>query len=232
MYCPICDKPIEKYGRRKTDLKKPDWVFCPIHGWMKELEEKGEKPDLSEETDLQKLNLAERVKKRINLLINKSASLIRSGLIIPALSGIVVIILFALAINYLVLRSPLDENIENNAVEVPVSVREPSKLAQADVSNKEIDSRVHITEKPAQPLTSPETIYAVQAGAFRDVSNAEVLKKRLNEKGYNAYIVEPEDGSFYKVLISASIDRQKALKLSEKIKDTEGLSSFVTLRKE
>jgi cell division septation protein DedD len=36
MYCPICDKQIEKYGRRKNDPKILGWTFCPKHGWIKE----------------------------------------------------------------------------------------------------------------------------------------------------------------------------------------------------
>ena len=36
MYCTICNKQIEKYGKRKGDLKKPGWVFCPKHGWIQE----------------------------------------------------------------------------------------------------------------------------------------------------------------------------------------------------
>ena len=35
-YCTICNKQIEKYGRRKEDFKKPGWVFCPKHGWIQE----------------------------------------------------------------------------------------------------------------------------------------------------------------------------------------------------
>ena len=36
MYCTICNKQIEKYGKRKEDFKKSGWVFCPKHGWIKE----------------------------------------------------------------------------------------------------------------------------------------------------------------------------------------------------
>jgi cell division septation protein DedD len=36
MYCTICNKQIEKYGRRKAVSKKPGWVFCPKHGWIQE----------------------------------------------------------------------------------------------------------------------------------------------------------------------------------------------------
>ncbi len=42
MYCPICDKQIEKYGRRKNDPKIVGWTFCPKHGWIKEAVDEGE----------------------------------------------------------------------------------------------------------------------------------------------------------------------------------------------
>jgi len=35
-YCTVCNKQIEKYGRRQEDFKKPGWVFCPKHGWIQE----------------------------------------------------------------------------------------------------------------------------------------------------------------------------------------------------
>jgi hypothetical protein len=47
-YCTICNKQVEKYGRRKEDFKKPGWVFCPKHGWIQEgvydIEMDSEKP--------------------------------------------------------------------------------------------------------------------------------------------------------------------------------------------
>jgi nitrite reductase/ring-hydroxylating ferredoxin subunit len=36
MYCTICNKQIEKYGRRKEDFRKHGWIFCPKHGWIQE----------------------------------------------------------------------------------------------------------------------------------------------------------------------------------------------------
>jgi len=42
MYCPICDKQIEKYGRRKNDPKILGWTFCPKHGWIKEAVDEAE----------------------------------------------------------------------------------------------------------------------------------------------------------------------------------------------
>jgi len=42
MYCPICDKQIERYGRRKDDLKILGWTFCPKHGWIKEDVDEGQ----------------------------------------------------------------------------------------------------------------------------------------------------------------------------------------------
>lgn len=34
IYCPICDKQIGKYSRRKNDLRIPGWVYCPKHSWI------------------------------------------------------------------------------------------------------------------------------------------------------------------------------------------------------
>jgi cell division septation protein DedD len=42
MYCPICDKQIERYGKRKDDLKILGWTFCPKHGWIKEDVDEGQ----------------------------------------------------------------------------------------------------------------------------------------------------------------------------------------------
>lgn len=36
IYCTICNRQLEKYGKRKGDIKKPGWVFCPKHGWIQE----------------------------------------------------------------------------------------------------------------------------------------------------------------------------------------------------
>ncbi len=82
--------------------------------------------------------------------------------------------------------------------------------------------------QPQKPL---DIIFTVQVGAFRNASYAKALVKRLDEKGYKAYItysVSKEDKRLHKVRIGKFSNREKANSLSEKIKKAEGLDTFVT----
>ncbi len=75
-----------------------------------------------------------------------------------------------------------------------------------------------------------EGIYVVQAGAFREIIHAKALRKKLEDKGYNAYILltEPNKNEMvYKVYIGKFIKRAQAENLSEKIKKTDNLPVFV-----
>lgn len=76
-------------------------------------------------------------------------------------------------------------------------------------------------------------IFTVQVGAFRNGLNAITLEKRLNEKGYNAYIYILEsknEKKLYKVRAGAFSERKKAETLSEIIKKNEGIQTFVTFK--
>lgn len=77
-----------------------------------------------------------------------------------------------------------------------------------------------------------EGIFVVQAGAFNDLSNAKALRKKLEERGYNAYITfsDPQRKTHFNVNIGKFMDRKEAEKLSEKITSQEKIPTFVTLR--
>jgi len=81
-----------------------------------------------------------------------------------------------------------------------------------------------------QPLKSSKAVFTVQAGAFSDFSHAKSLKGIFNKKGYNAYITSSTsiEGKLYKVCIGKFIEREKAKTLSEKIRNSEGIQTFVT----
>lgn len=86
-------------------------------------------------------------------------------------------------------------------------------------------------EESPQPQKLSEAIFTVQVGAFRNASYAKDLTKWLKEKGYNAYIYisgSKEEEKLYKVCIGKFIEREKAKTLSEKIRNSEGLQTFVT----
>jgi cell division septation protein DedD len=81
-----------------------------------------------------------------------------------------------------------------------------------------------------QPQKPSDVIFTVQVGAFKNTSYAQTLMVWLKEKGYSAYIIlsgSKEGGKLYKVCIGKFIEREKAKTLSEKIKNSEGLQTFV-----
>lgn len=86
-------------------------------------------------------------------------------------------------------------------------------------------------ETSLQSQKPSETIFTVQVGSFKNHSYVEALIARLKEKGYTAYITlsgSKEEEQLYKVCIGKFTEREKAKTLSEKIKNSEGLQTFVT----
>jgi hypothetical protein len=79
-------------------------------------------------------------------------------------------------------------------------------------------------------------VYTVQVGAFKNYSNAGALKARLIKRGYNAYVtfagseVKEKISKLCKVWIGEFNYREKAERVSEEIKKSEGLQAFVTLK--
>jgi cell division septation protein DedD len=87
-------------------------------------------------------------------------------------------------------------------------------------------------EKPLQPQKPSETLYAVQAGAFRNASNAKFLRMVLAKKKYDVSILTSKskrEGEFHKVLIGKFGNKGEAEKLSRKITKMEGIKTFVTI---
>lgn len=80
-----------------------------------------------------------------------------------------------------------------------------------------------------------ETIYTVQAGAFKNPKDAQILKRKLENKGYKAYIKKSTEGKnvkLFKVRTGEFSDREKAESAALKLKKSEGLKAFVTAKNE
>jgi cell division septation protein DedD len=99
---------------------------------------------------------------------------------------------------------------------------------QAEEVTRDIKNKTNIgaivTVKP------PKDKFVVQAGCFRDMTEAQDLMKQLHEKGYNAYIKLTRTSrkkNFFVVLIGEFLDQATAEKFSEKIKRQENLKVFV-----
>lgn len=72
-------------------------------------------------------------------------------------------------------------------------------------------------------------VYTVQAGAFKNEKEAEVLKTKLEKKGYNIYILKerkPKKGVLFKVRVGDFETKKEAEIFAVKLNKTEGLQSF------
>jgi cell division septation protein DedD len=94
-----------------------------------------------------------------------------------------------------------------------------------------------ITKETKQTKETQETTktrkYTVQAGAFKDASDANALKATLDKKGYKTFVTPVEikrHKNLYKVMIGDFADKKEAEVLSIKIKKAEGLKTFVTFK--
>jgi len=97
---------------------------------------------------------------------------------------------------------------------------------------KEVKETKEESPQPQKPSEEPlAVIFTVQVGAFKNASYAETRMAWLKEKGYSAYITfsgSKEGGKLYKVCTGKFAEREKAKTLSEKIRNSEGLQTFVT----
>jgi len=78
-----------------------------------------------------------------------------------------------------------------------------------------------------------EGLYVVQAGAFTNMSNAQALRKNLEDKGYESYITVSGfdvDKRIFRVLVGKFPDRKQAQSLSEEMKKEDNLEVIVALK--
>ncbi|MGB9715848.1 MAG: SPOR domain-containing protein [Thermodesulfovibrionales bacterium] len=81
-------------------------------------------------------------------------------------------------------------------------------------------------EKVDKPI-----IFTIQVGAFKYSSNAQALATRLQGKGYRVEITQfkKRGDNLFRVRLGRFTNIQDAENLSEKIKNIEGLQTFITL---
>lgn len=134
---------------------------------------------------------------------------------------------------------------ESNAVSNAVTSKvEPAALPQKPVPTKHIEplSQPTITERKPLKEETPKTpdiqkaktgkesapdaggTFSVQIGAFKKKDDAEALKKKMTEKGYNVYIVP---GPQFKVRVGKYTSRREAEVMALKLNKTEGLNAYV-----
>jgi cell division septation protein DedD len=102
------------------------------------------------------------------------------------------------------------------------------RTGQSLIDPKESSSSPSLQCKPQS-----EGLYVVQAGAFTNISNAQALRKNLEDKGYKSYITVSGfnvDKRIFRVLVGKFPDRKQAQSLSEEIKKKENLQVIVALK--
>jgi len=236
MYCPICDKQLEKYGRRKTDLRGSGWMFCPRHGiFQSKAQEQQQNTNSPKNTKLNRADLENQTTRKMNVMMNKSNL---ENLIMAAISSIITISIVFMS-SYCFQRGSINKSSEIKSFTAAVSLETSDKqiLSQSSVLPKEpvpqsetTVAKNMIKEKTLQPPKHSQAIFTVQVGAFTNDSYAEALKDKLDKKGYNAYITIQESNKsriIYKVLVGRFSSREKAEVLSTKIQKNEGLQTLV-----
>ncbi len=86
---------------------------------------------------------------------------------------------------------------------------------------------------PKEDKPDQKAIYTVQVGAFKDPKEAEALKNRLDGKGYKTYITESSTSKhvkLFRVRTGEFKGKKEAEVVALKLKKTEGLRAFVTLK--
>src|SRR4030042_2647279 len=122
----------------------------------------------------------------------------------------------------------------NETAQLPEQITEPQQTIQP--------KETKLIEKPKDTKIPQETQniskvrkYTVQAGAFKNASDADVLKARLDKKGYKTFVIPADTKKhekLYKIMVGDFSTRKEAEILSVKIKKSEGLNTFVTFKTE
>ena len=142
-------------------------------------------------------------------------------------------------------ESAEQKNIESEKKEAlvrqPEQTQKPQETQQTVKAQQAQETKkTQITKETKQTTETKETKktlktrkYTVQTGAFKDISDANALKSRLDKKGYKTYIAPTETKThkkLYKVMAGDFVTRKEAEVLSIKIKKAEGLKTFVTFK--
>ncbi len=130
------------------------------------------------------------------------------------------------------------QNNEQSIVNIPQpSINEGKPLSdkglpvQTTAAKKETAVPVIKENRPVQNTA----IYTVQAGAFKNLKDAEALKRKLENKGYQVYIkksMEAKNTKLFKVRTGEFTDKAKAEAVALKLKKAGGLKTFVTSKNE
>jgi cell division septation protein DedD len=87
----------------------------------------------------------------------------------------------------------------------------------------------------ASALESKSDIYTVQIGAFKNIAEAKQLKAKFDKKGHKSFISTGKNKKaekIFKVKTGEFKEKKEAEVLALKLKKTEGLQTYVTMKTE
>jgi hypothetical protein len=118
---------------------------------------------------------------------------------------------------------------------LPVSLpAKPVRSHNKIIKPAKLESKINIKAREAaveekKPALLPR--FAVQVSSFRDVKMASVLKKKLKEKGFDAYLMEIElpnhGGVWHRVFLGQYVDEALAKKAAERARQEHKLNAVV-----
>ncbi len=126
-----------------------------------------------------------------------------------------------------------DVTVSDKRADQPVSAdipmkKEPVKIARDAPERKDTKHDQDVVPTPKDRLGRK---YTVQVGAFRNPEEADLLKDKLTKKGYQVFIISAktkQKDTLHKVMVGEYKTRKEAEVQSIKLKNAEGLRTFVT----
>jgi cell division protein FtsN len=134
-----------------------------------------------------------------------------------------------------------EQAAQSNASQIaaaPGGAPQPQTAEEKAPSEKPQPVQPAVQKEAAEPKIDADNShqndikYTVQAGAFKNLKEAEALRHKLEAKGYKAYIkkyAKSKNPKLYKVRTGEFSVREEAAALALKLKN-EGLKAFVTLK--
>jgi cell division septation protein DedD len=129
-------------------------------------------------------------------------------------------------------QSPEAEQRVQPDVQTPQPAQATPQPVKTEPANQSEQMKESDKDEAVQETAGTKK-YTVQAGAFRNASEASILKAKLHKKGYNASVSPAETKKhekLYRVLVGEFSKKSEAELLAVRIKKTEGLRAFAVVR--
>jgi len=129
------------------------------------------------------------------------------------------------------MMAALESAVDNAMSEKPIST-----AAAAGTSSERLDTATAAgarTMEALPPAIKVTRVWVVQVGSYADAKDADLLAKRLRDKGYDVYVIAADVGgkTWHRVQVGELVSQQQAVDLQKSLKSSEKLEqAFVASR--